>query len=110
MTTFGIRRLPVLWLISPMEVTSRGDMTVFVDKLPKGLKAPQTVLLAFAVDSRGRISDCAADQKNRVPVLVPLACDQLRNKYTAIPAKAGNGTPISSVQNGVVIFEISQQR
>ena len=108
--TYGVLRLPVLWLMSPMEVPPRGDMTVFVDRLPRGLKSPETVLLTFAADAKGHISACAADRRNRVPALVPLACDQLRKQYTAIPAKTADGSAIPSVQNGVVVFEIARKK
>jgi TonB family protein len=81
--SYGVRRLPVHWLISPEPLPLQGDMTVLVNRLPKGLKSPAVVLVAFAADSQGRISSCGADDKNRTPELVAMACEQLRKQYTS---------------------------
>ena len=108
---YGVYRIPVVWTVfdrSSPKLRKAPDVVLTVDQLPRGVRAPASVRLMFAVDDKGQPSSCMAEPSEGIPdpnlALVPLACAQLLKGYRAIPPKDDAGMPIRSVQDGSVLF------
>ena len=111
--THGVYRTAINYFVSEAAAAppspSNADVQVVVNRLPSHLKSPASVKVAFAVDASGAKSSCAADDTANLqiirndPALVPLACEQVVEKYRATPAKV-EGRPVISVQNALVEF------
>jgi hypothetical protein len=111
--THGVYRTVINYFVSETAaappIPSNADVQVVVNRLPSHLKSPASVKVAFAVDESGAKSSCAADHTadrqiiSNDPALVPLACEQVVEKYQATPAKV-EGKSAISVQNAIVEF------
>jgi hypothetical protein len=114
-SAYGVIRAPVTWAIgdSPSDKEKRTayppDIELEVDKLPAGADSPSDVRLLIAVDVNGKVLGCNEaptmrfDKANN-PELVPIACDQMKSTFTAIPAKDATGTSVRSIQTALVTF------
>jgi hypothetical protein len=112
---YGVVRAPVSWTIGgppskhELQKAYPADLDISVSQLPASAKAPITVRLTIAVDESGRIVGCSeappfSKHERSFPELVPIACQQLTDKYSPIPAKDASGKPVRSVQDAMVDF------
>jgi hypothetical protein len=84
------------------------DVEVTLDQFPKGLHAPMTLRVAFAVDELGHPSSCVNFPKPgasaRLGQFAGIACDHLLNGYKPVPARGDSGRPVPSIQDATVEF------
>lgn len=116
---YGVYRTSVKWAVSdePSDISkiTSPDLDVTVAALPRGVKSPSLVRVMFAVDATGKASSCIAepwpdfDKSENNPALVPVACEQILQHYTATPAKDAAGRPVASVQDALVRFSIKRR-
>jgi hypothetical protein len=114
---YAIVRAPVTWAVagepseSEVEKAYPPDMTLTVNQLPAGAGKRVKLGLMLAVNESGRIVGC--DQRlppsrdvhaRTFPELLPIACQQLTGRFTALAAKDGSGMAVRSVQTASVVF------
>jgi hypothetical protein len=113
LAVFGVYRNSIVWVVADAPVdTSKvmhPDVEVTVARLPRRLKSPTFVGVAFAVDTAANKSSCVMDvsvdqEVENHPALVPTACEQIMEKYQATPATDGTGKAVLSVQSALVQF------
>jgi hypothetical protein len=113
--SFAVYRTSIRWVVTgfanPASAPNLADLTLTVNQLPDGLKAPTGIGVKFDVDESGHASSCSAEEKPGQtrpfdPALVSLACDQFLRAYKPVPAKDENGRPVPSVQDAMVGFVI----
>jgi hypothetical protein len=111
---YGVLRVDVVWGYLPPGFDLRpdfpADMDVFVNRLPRGARKAATVDVMIAVDDAGRVRGCGEATSplrhgKTFPELVPIACQQLTEQFTAVPAKDATGKPVRSVQSASVDFK-----
>jgi TonB family protein len=108
--TYGVYRVPILWSLEPAFPDPEGDLMLTVNALPRGVRSPQFLRLALAVDAAGHIGECASqpppfrDAPPNNTKLVSIACAQLLKDYTATPALDDDGKPVASIQIASVVF------
>jgi hypothetical protein len=117
--THGVYRTAISYFVSESAAEPRSpsnaDVQVVVNRLPSHLKSPASVKVAFAVDESGGKSSCTADNTANLriirndPALVPLACEQVVERYRATPSNVA-GKPVISVQNALVEFFVQPDR
>ena len=78
------------------------DLTVA--SLPPKTASPAEVRVMFAVDTKGMPTSCEPQRGQKAGALARVACGQILQNYTAIPARNTSGAPVSSVQSAVVRF------
>jgi hypothetical protein len=113
--SYGAHRMPVTWAIGspPLKSSIRGDVELTVSTLPQRIKSPAFVGVIFAADEAGHPLSCTATPTEwqadpRSLALVPLACDELMKRYTAMPVRDEGGKAVRSVQNAVIRFSIQK--
>jgi len=117
---YGIDRLPVVWVIGDdaEHTPLPPDLDVYVNRLPSGVGYSVYVPVVIAVDARGTIERCAADQRDDLlsttvkghvsldPELVVAACQQITATFKAFPLTDDSGKAVRSVQNALVRFKV----
>lgn len=118
---YAVLRTPVTWAIggpaskSEFEEAYPPDMDILVSRLPPGAGSRASLKLVIAVNENGRVVSCEVapqvkwDHAKVFPELVPIACQQLINQFTVIPAKDGAGKPVRSVQTASVAFTTDER-
>jgi hypothetical protein len=110
---YGVFRMPISWKLDTSHSSSPeavADLILKVNHLPRGIESPKNVRVAFTVDVTGRPLNCDGEylfgERPEVSEvsLAKIACAQLVQKFTAIPAKNENGQPVLSVQDGSALF------
>ena len=114
---YGVIRVPVTWAIggppskSEVQEAYPADMELSVTRLPAGADRRTSLALMIVVDENGRVVACnerpkvsLKDHTKTFPELAPIACEQMMNEFTAIPAKDASGKPMRSVQTASVVF------
>jgi hypothetical protein len=108
--TYGVYRIPVVWTKGPVSLPPTGDLIVSIREPTHGPQLPTIVHVMFAVDKTGRIQECGGEPPSfespdrNSPILVPVACEQLKGEFHPQPAKDDQGTSVESVQDAVVVF------
>jgi TonB family protein len=115
-TAYGVIRAPVIWAIggppskSEVQKAYPPDIELSVTRLPAGADRRTSLALMIVVDENGRVVGCderpkvPRDHTKTFPELVPIACQQMMNEFTAVPAKDASGKPVRSVQTASVVF------
>jgi hypothetical protein len=119
--TYAVVRVPVTWSIgrpaskSELERAYPSDLTLTLDRLPKGAERPTSLALMVAVDESGRVVGCSErpkdpkwDHTKTFPELVPIACQHMMSDFTATPAKDASGKAVRSVQSAFVAFRAAR--
>jgi hypothetical protein len=114
---YAIVRAPVTWAVdgepseSEVEKAYPPDMALTVNQLPAAAGKRVELSLMLAVNESGQIVGC--DQRlpasrdvhvKTFPKLLPIACQQMTSKFTALPAKDRSGKAVRSVQTASVVF------
>jgi hypothetical protein len=114
---YGVIRAPVIWSVggppsdSEIEKAYPPDMTLSVNRLPAGAGKSVKLALMLAVDESGRVVSCdqrlpgfTAVRAKTFPELLPIACQQMKSQFIALPAKDAAGKAVRSVQTASVVF------
>ena len=114
---YAVLRVPVTWSIGgpasnrELQKAYPPDLDLSVTRLPAGADRRTSLALMIAVDENGRVVGCKQrpkvsrrDHTKTFPELVPIACEHMMNKFTAIPAKDASGKRVRSVQIASVAF------
>ena len=106
----GVYRHWVIWAVGDSARYVPPDIVVPVKDLREKVRYPDYVMIDFAVDEHGKISECGTDPENKHPKLVEDACRAVMNSYKATPAKGADGYAVMSVQNATVLFQKQSPR
>jgi hypothetical protein len=102
--SYGVHRMPVIWAMEPPAPSFPADIELTVQQMPRGVRSPATVIVAFAADATGRPLACTLDKAEwrttteTHPALAKAACDALTESFKARPARDPSGTAVRSVQ------------
>ena len=101
---YGIFRKNVLWAdAQSFRYEQPVDVELSITRLPKGVSAPNSYSLHFAVDATGKKSLCEPPKRMN-PTLAAIACKEIIENYPAIGARTSAGAAVPSVQNVIVSF------
>jgi hypothetical protein len=102
---YGVYRKDVLWAdLDQFEYSRPVDVEINVSRMPKGVRAPVSFPVNFAVDASGTKSSCQTPQRNVHSMLLDVACKQILASYPVSAARSAQGIAVPSVQNALVSF------
>lgn len=116
--SYGVDRGTVRWVLPGQTLPSSRSiqMSVQIEKMPKGLSDPAFVRIDAFVDAAGKLTACNMGRQDNKYDPMPIdiarasralsdsACSVATKELTAIPAKDANGNLVGSVQSIMVGF------
>jgi hypothetical protein len=115
---YGVFRTAIVWAVTddPSTMPPKSplpDLELAVQSMPSGVKSPSLVRVMFAVDTNGKIVECAPETRALEPTenaaaLIPVACEEFAATFKLGVPTDPAGNPVPSIQDGLVRFVLDK--